>query len=89
MNGESAAPGDPSTALPERRISKQERCESSAFISVRNSIFSEPKSYDELQEDVRSSRPRLLPEAIDHALGLLIQRRAIWVSEQRWAARVL
>lgn len=73
-----------------RRQTEGNASQSSALISVRNSISESPKFYDALQLEMRERRPRLLPEGVDTALVRLIHRGQVRLdSELRWAARWL
>ena len=88
MSVEDAAPG---TGIPGQRLDQGGNgANSSALIFVRNTICESARTYVELQLDVRQARPRLLPEAIDHALGELIRRGEVRLAaDMRWAPRWL
>jgi hypothetical protein len=86
VNGQSAAPLGGTRG--QRQIDgNTSNC--SALVSVRNALVARPRSYDDLQFAVREVRPRLVPEAVDHALARLIQHRIVKLGDDcRWTARL-
>lgn len=74
MNAQSATPRGTNSGT--RQIEGNSP-QPSTRVAVFNSLESSPKSYDELVDDVRSDRPRLLPDAVDRVLWQLIKMRAV------------